>query len=84
MTEKRMPHLKWKERRPPLLAFESYALLEKVQPAQGSGKDEATEVILEAVEQPNSSQGEAAEQLLAANSDAAAAEGAATAAQPQA
>ena len=29
MTEKRMPHLRWRERRPPMLAFESFALLQK-------------------------------------------------------
>lgn len=29
MMQKWMPHLKWSDRRPPLLIFESYALLQK-------------------------------------------------------
>ncbi len=38
MTEKRMPHLRWRERRPPMLAFESYVLVQKLaQPDQDTG-----------------------------------------------
>lgn len=30
MTEKRCKHLRWREKRPPMLPFESYVLLEKL------------------------------------------------------
>ena len=30
MTEKRFKHLRWREKRPPMLPFESYVLLQKV------------------------------------------------------
>ena len=30
MTEKRFKHLRWREKRPPMLPFESYVLLERV------------------------------------------------------
>lgn len=29
MVEKRMPHLRWSKCRPPMLAFESYVLVQK-------------------------------------------------------
>ena len=32
MAEKRFKHLRWREKRPPMLPFESYVLLEKVAP----------------------------------------------------
>lgn len=31
MTEKRFKHLQWREKRPPMLPFESYVLLEKLE-----------------------------------------------------
>ena len=33
MTEKRFKHLQWREKRPPMLPFESYVLLEKLEGA---------------------------------------------------
>ena len=32
MIEKRFKHLKWREKRPPILPFNSYVLLEKLEP----------------------------------------------------
>ena len=32
MVEQRFKHLKWRERRPPILPFNSYVLLEKLDP----------------------------------------------------
>jgi hypothetical protein len=36
MTQKRFKHLQWREKRPPMLPFESYVLLEKLDDAPGS------------------------------------------------
>ena len=36
MTEKRFKHLQWREKRPPMLPFESYVLLEKLEGAPES------------------------------------------------
>lgn len=36
MTEKRFKHLQWREKRPPMLPFESYVLLEKLEGASES------------------------------------------------
>ena len=33
MTEKRFKHLQWRDKRPPMLPFESYVLLEKLEGA---------------------------------------------------
>ena len=32
MVERRFKHLKWRERRPPILPFNSYVLLQKLEP----------------------------------------------------
>jgi hypothetical protein len=36
MTQKRFKHLQWREKRPPMLPFESYVLLEKLEGAPDS------------------------------------------------
>ena len=36
MTEKRFKHLQWRDKRPPMLPFESYVLLEKLEGSPAS------------------------------------------------
>lgn len=50
MTQKRFKHLQWREKRPPMLPFESYVLLEKLEGAPDS-KDgpEITNITASAV-----------------------------------
>lgn len=69
-----MSHLRWRERRPPMLAFESYALLQKVEPDQATvtaiPEPSASASAAEVKEQPTSK--EAKPVLDAAEADTAA------------
>ena len=50
MTEKRFKHLQWREKRPPMLPFESYVLLEKLEGGPGSkAAPEITNITASAV-----------------------------------
>ena len=51
MTEKRFKHLRWREKRPPMLPFESYVLLEKVAhaPAGKTAQPETADITASAL-----------------------------------